>query len=283
MGQSEEAPPASRGRRAWVVPLLLALSLLPGCASRRDTAGAIAAGAGFQRVAFEAGAFTLVGWQRGTAPTLIAYIEGDGMAWASRSKLSDDPTPIQPTALRLAAVDPSPAVLYLGRPCQYVQATEARGCDARYWSNRRFAPEVVEAVNRALDQAKARAGAGRVVLIGYSGGGDVAALAAARRTDVAAWATVAAPLDPGAWTLYHEVSPLVGSLDPMDDAARLAALPQAHFAGAEDDIVPPEIILGFLAREGPGHEGRLVVVPGADHGCCWADRWPGLRPLIPQS
>lgn len=269
---------------AGATPLLLLLFLsLTACASRRDDAGAIAAGAGFQRVAFDAGAFTLIGWQRGAGPILTAYIEGDGLAWVSRTQVSGDPTPVHPTALRLAAADPGAAVLYLGRPCQYVQPAEARGCDARYWSDRRFAPEVVEAVNRALDQAKARAGAGRVVLIGYSGGGDVAALAAARRTDVAAWATVASPLDHPAWTRHHGVSPLAGSLDPMDDAARLATLPQVHFAGAEDDIVPPEIVRGFLAREGSGQEGRLVVVPEADHGCCWARRWPELRPLIPQS
>ena len=271
-----------QGARA--APLLLLLLLwLAGCADRRDNAAGIDAGAGFQPVSFDAPPFTLAGWQRGSGPVLVAYIEGDGLAWLSKYRLSDDPTPRQPTALLLAAADPSPAVLYLGRPCQYVESTDARGCGPQYWSSHRFAPEVIAATNRALDQAKARAGAGRLVLIGYSGGGDVAALAAARRSDVAAWATVAAPLDAGAWTRWHGVSPLSGSLDPMADVARLAVLPQRHFAGANDEIVPPEIVRGFLAREGSGQEDRLVVVPGADHGCCWARRWPELRPLIPQS
>jgi len=264
------------------LPALLLLLLLTACADRREAAAGIAAQAGFRPVSFDAPPFTLAGWQRGTGPVLVAYIEGDGLAWLSRYRLSDDPTPRQPTALQLAAADPSPAVLYLGRPCQYVEKTDARGCGPQYWSSHRFAPEVIAAVNRALDQAKARAGAGRLVLVGYSGGGAVAALAAARRSDVAAWATVAAPLDPHAWTRWHGVSPLTGSLDPMDDAARLAALPQLHFAGANDEIVPPEIVRGFLAREGAGQEGRLVIVPGTDHHCCWARRWPELRPLIPQ-
>lgn len=263
-------------------PLLALVLALAACAPLgREDAGAIAAGAGFERAAFAAGPFTLIGWRRGAGPVLIAYLEGDGFAWVSRTRASDDPTPLHPTGLRLAAADPSPAVLYLGRPCQYVQPAEARNCSDRYWTDHRFAPEVVEAVNRALDQAKAQAGAGRLVLIGYSGGGAVAALAAARRSDVAAWATVASPLDSGAWTRHHEVSPLSGSLDPTTDAPRLAALPQIHFAGAEDETVPAAIVRSFLAREGPGFESRLVVVPGADHGCCWARRWPELRPLIP--
>ncbi len=282
------SPPLSATARALALGLLVVLA---ACADRRENAAGIAAGAGFQPVSFDAPPFTLAGWQRGTGPELVVYIEGDGLAWLSKSRLSDDPTPRQPMALQLAAVDPAPAVLYLGRPCQYVENAATRGCGPQYWSSHRFAPEVIAAVNRALDQAKLRAGAGRLVLIGYSGGGAVAALAAARRQDVAAWATVAAPLDHVAWTRWHGVTPLTGSLDPMADAARLAALPQRHFVGATDDIVPPDIVRGFLRREASGldasgleqsgPEGRLVVVPETNHQCCWVRRWPALRPLIP--
>ncbi len=240
---------------------------------------------GFQAVTFDAGRFVLHGALReesGSHPVLTVYIEGDGLAWLSRTQISSDPTPRHPTALELATADPAPLVLYLGRPCQYVTTLETRGCGSAYWTSHRFAPEVIASINRAIDQAMARVGATRVVLIGYSGGGVAAALAAARRNDVAAWVTVAAPIDHNAWTKWHGVSPLTGSLDPLDDVQSLARLPQLHFVGDADDVVPNAIVQGFLTKEGLDRDKLIVVVPGADHYCCWAQRWPTLRPLIPQ-
>ncbi len=266
---------------------LLVLALA-GCSNdgemRREGAAALAAQAGLQRVTFDTGAFVLVGALRGAGsaqPVLTVYIEGDGLAWETPYQLSDDPTPRHPTGLSLAAADGGPAVLYLGRPCQYVTAAEQRQCAPRYWSSHRFAPEVIAAVGHALDDAKRQVGAQRLILVGYSGGGAVAALVAARRSDLAALVTVAAPLDPLTWTRQHDVAPLTGSLDPMDDAPRLAALPQLHIAGARDTVVPPEIIRGFLQHEGPNAHGRVIVVPEADHMCCWAEHWPDLRRLFP--
>ncbi len=277
------------------VPLLflLILSILTGCTgdaqARREAAAALAVKAGMQPVTFDAGRFVLAGDLKGAGsgePVLMVYIEGDGLAWVSRTQISRDPTPRHPVGLELAAADPAPAVLYLGRPCQYVTPSEERGCGPQYWSSDRFAPEVIDAVNRAIDQAltlvgSRESGSTRVVLIGYSGGGDVAALAAARRSDVVAWATVAAPLDHAAWTGWHDVSPLEGSLNPADEARRLAGLAQIHFVGADDDVVPAGIVRSFLEREGLDPSNLLVVVPGVDHYCCWAERWPALRSLVP--
>ena len=85
--------------------------------------------------------------------------------------------------------------------------------------------------------------------------------------------TVAANLDPEAWTLHHELSPLVGSLDPVAQAGRLRGLPQMHLAGSDDRVVPAYTRGRFLAAAGT--EQRIVE--GASHGCCWVDSWP--RPL----
>ncbi len=277
-----------RTRTAFLwLPLLLVL-WITACthdlAARRETAAALAAHAGMQPVTFDGGRFVLAGEIRMIGPRqpiLRVYIEGDGFGYVSPTQLSSNPTPYNPVGLELAAADPSPAVLYLGRPCQYVTPPEARSCEPRYWSTHRFAPEVIDATNQAIAQALAWTGTDRVVLIGYSGGGAVAALVAARRSDVVAWVTVAAPLDHDAWTRRHAVAPLNGSLNPIDDAQRLAGLPQMHFVGAKDEVVPPEIPRRFLEREGAGAENRLVVVPGFDHVCCWVARWPELRTLIP--
>ncbi len=55
---------------------------------------------------------------------MVVYIEGDGRAYVNRRTPSNDPTPGNPMALRLALADPSLRVLYLGRPCQYTRGGE---------------------------------------------------------------------------------------------------------------------------------------------------------------
>ncbi|WP_207459652.1 alpha/beta hydrolase [Azospirillum sp. SYSU D00513] len=261
------------------------LALAAGCAAgpeaRRGTAEEIAAGAGLVPRLYPAAPFTLAGWLRAggsgrNGGPLVAYIEGDGYGWVTPERPSRDPTPRNPVALRLAARDPAERVLYLGRPCQYVGASVEPACGNRYWTSHRFAPEVVGALGRALDAAKRDSGAERLILAGYSGGGVLAALLAARRTDVDGLLTVAAPLDHAAWTRRHGITPLAGSLNAADAADALAGLPQLHLAGAEDRVVPPDLVRSFAARIG----APVRVVAGVDHGGDWAALWPELRAAL---
>lgn len=209
---------------------------------------------------------------------LHVYVEGDGRAYGPRGA-ARDPTPVRSTGLSLALADPAPAALYLARPCQYVAAAERRNCDAAYWTTARFHENVVASMNEAIDAHLAALGAPApaIRLIGYSGGGAVAALIAARRDDVAGLITVAAPLNHAAWTSHHRITPLYDSLNPAD-AAGLARVPQIHIAGAEDRIVPPTVIAPLVealrARGAP--RAAMVTVAEADHDCCWAALWPGL-------
>ncbi|HLN24388.1 MAG TPA: hypothetical protein VK558_10420 [Patescibacteria group bacterium] len=205
---------------------------------------------------------------------LAVYIEGDGLAFISRHTPSSDPTPTNPTALLLALAHPGPAA-YIGRPCQFTDPTTARHCDVAYWTNLRYAPEVIDSVGLAIDDLKRRSGARRVILVGYSGGGAVAALLAARRSDVVGLVTVSANLDLGYWVGHAGFSPLTGSLDPADDAPRLKDLPQVHFVGRRDKVVEPAVARSFLARMG-GDSARLIEIPEADHTCCWIKSWREL-------
>ncbi len=168
-------------------------------------ASRLAAERGWRARAFDAPPFTLYGQVKplaGAAPVVTVYIEGDGAPWRDLFSPPADPTPRDPVALRLALEDPAPAVVYLARPCQYVARMAppaARHCDPRYWTGARFAPEAVAAVNAAIDRAKRESGAARIRLVGYSGGGVIAALLAERRDDIELLVTVAAPLDVAGW------------------------------------------------------------------------------------
>ena len=245
----------------------------------RTTADRIARSGQLVPLALDAGPFTLAGYRRaGTmrGDTLIVYIEGDGNAWINRGRLAEDPTPSDPLALRLAAADDAPNVVYLARPCQYVSGSAARHCHPRYWSTARFAAEVVDGTSRAIDRVKADAGTRRIELIGYSGGGVLATLLAARRDDVSLVITVGANLDVSAWTTHHRVTPLYESLNPIDFVARLTAVPQVIFVGGEDDIVPRAISERYRNAFPPGAPVRMIQRARFSHGCCWVEHWREL-------
>jgi pimeloyl-ACP methyl ester carboxylesterase len=231
-----------------------------------------------QPVPLAANGLAVRGWLRAEAPgtTLAVYLEGDGRAWVTRSRLAMDPTPEEPIALRLAAADPAPNVLYLARPCQFLSGAERHGCAPSLWSEARYGSAVLDAVDRAVTRARDAIGARSLELIGYSGGGAVAALLAERRRDVALLVTVAGNLDTEAWTRLHGVSPLSLSANPADGAAALAALPQLHLAGGRDEVVPPAILRSFMAHLPAGAPARLEIVAEFDHECCWGARWPSL-------
>lgn len=262
---------------AWGLALLAACAGVPPHASREQTASGLTAAAQWQALELRTGSFTLAAWA-GPAQAaagdglLTVYIEGDGLAWLSSSTASDDPTPLDPVGLRLAVAQPRGAVAYLARPCQYSGRQDPR-CNQADWTVQRFSPAVIDASNQAVDQLKARAGARRLVLVGYSGGGAVAALLAERRSDVTALVTVAGNLDPAGWTRIHRVTPLAGSLDPMAQRSRLAALAQWHFVGGRDSNMPAELAQGFAAGL---PRAKVVVVDGFQHQCCWARDWAGL-------
>ncbi len=265
--------------RSCIAALVLLL-LLASCAAPRgrELAATLASRPGWRSVAWSAGDFTLRGFARpGPGSDLVVYIEGDGRAYLNRRTPSTDPTPDNPLALRLALADPGPKVLYLGRPCQYVQAGET--CSMRYWTLERYGEEVVRAMDTVLDRAKADLGATRLYLVGYSGGGALAVLLAARRDDVAALVTVAGNLDHKAWTALHKVSPLTGSLNPADYAAKVRHIPQVHFVGEDDEIVPVSLAREFARGLGNPAPALVEVVPDVDHTCCWPRLWPELLRL----
>lgn len=209
------------------------------------------------------------------APVLTVYVEGDGLAWLSPSDPSSDPTPIHPLALNLALAQPEGNAAYLGRPCQYGPA-ESVSCGMPFWTNRRFAPEVIEATNQGVEALKRRFQAHRLILVGYSGGGAVAALVASRRRDVVGLVTVAGNLDPQAWGKWHRLQALSGSLSPVEEVTALASVPQWHFVGGKDENIPPALVEAFAARFPAGQRPHVVTVPGFDHQCCWAEHWPEL-------
>ena len=257
--------------------------LITACAEApRRQADAIAQPAGLQHEQVKAGAFVLTTYVRLTRADLpvTVYIEGDGLAWRTRNQPSDDPTPRKAMGLRLAAADHGANVVYLARPCQFTPMSENPRCDAAYWTEKRFAPEVVAAMNEAVSHYMARLPGQRVDLVGYSGGGAIAVLLASRRHDVTSLRTVAGNLDHDAVNRLHRVSLMPDSLNPMDVATDVAGIPQLHFSGADDSIIPPSIAHDFVTKVGACAQEQ--VVDGLTHEGDWDAQWPQLLAIRPR-
>ncbi|AZE02119.1 hypothetical protein C4K05_6346 [Pseudomonas chlororaphis subsp. aureofaciens] len=93
-------------------------------------------------------------------------------------------------------------------------------------------------LDQALDRLKQRYGNQDFELIGYSGGAALALLLAARRDDTTQVQTLAGNLSPRLWANALGLSPLHGSLEPLDQAPKLARVAQRHLLGQADRSVP---------------------------------------------
>jgi pimeloyl-ACP methyl ester carboxylesterase len=175
----------------------------------------------------------------GSSEVLTVVIEGDGRAHDIDGRPSTDPTPDKAVGFQIARAWPRRPVAWLGRLCQYVRAADPH-CAPADWTTGRFSDDAIVAASAAVDDLKRMAGARRIALVGWSGGGVLAALLATRRADVTALTTIAAPLDLAAWTRANRISPLSGSRDPAREAG--AVIPQAHLFGSRDTITAPGLM-----------------------------------------
>jgi len=270
----------STGSRVFGIFLIAAF--VSGCATilpaeRRASADAVAAANDFDKSFIKTPSFILTSYTRfkQSGAPLNIYIEGDGASWISCTRLSDDPTPRKPFVLELASIDSTVNVAYLARPGQY-SGSGAPECDSSYWSDRRFSEEVIESMSDAISKLSGQAGTKDINLIGYSGGAAVAILVAARRDDVKSLRTIAGNLDTDAVNKYNHVSPLEDSLNPINVAGKIKNIPQRHFIGSKDKIIPRSIADSFVATEGGKGGDCITVVEGATHATGWRERWKEL-------
>ena len=269
---------------ALLVAILLCALVVGGCAEldRAGNADAIAHKAGLARVEIPAGDFVLTGYARVTdkRKPIDVYIEGDGLAWLTRTQPSLDPTPVRATGLALAAADATPNVVYLARPCQFTPMEKNPRCNVTYWTGRRFAPEVVDSMEAALDWVVAQAPGQPLNMVGYSGGAALAVLASARRKDVATLRTVAGNLDDEYINRIHGVDAMPDSFNPISAARLVATIPQIHFVSDADGVVPPEVARRFVTAT-QSRCAAEIVERGLSHDGEWGLRWADLLEIRP--
>jgi hypothetical protein len=205
--------------------------------------------------------------------SLHVYLDGDGVPYTSHRGVAKDPTSRLGLMISLMAADPSPSI-YIGRPCYLGLSTDGI-CNAHYWTDCRFSPAVIGSMRKVLTDEVSRLGAKNVVLIGHSGGGAIAVLLAHDVTEVSAVVTLAGNLDIDAWSHLHNYAPLTCSLNPAVQGPLPPRVKAIHFVGADDRVTPPN----FITRAAAATGGRVIVLPGFTHTCCWREQWPALLQL----
>jgi pimeloyl-ACP methyl ester carboxylesterase len=206
---------------------------------------------------------------------LHVYLDGDGSPWLHHRWISDNPTPRNPLVLRLMAQDPMPSV-YLGRPCYHGYGAKPP-CAADLWTGRRYSKTVVESMTAAFRQIHRSLHPRKTVLIGFSGGGTLAMLMAEQLNNIDGIVTIAGNLDPDAWAKHHHYSPLTGSENPARRPPLPESIFQLHLAGEKDTNIPPDLIHPAVRRQ---PSAKWVVIPEADHDCCWENRWHAILNMI---
>jgi len=210
------------------------------------------------------------------------YIEGDGTVWTQDKTRSMNPTPMNPVALHMAAHDKAENVAYLARPCQYSDMTAPETpCPESTWLEGRYSNQVITSMSTAIDEIKLRYDIEQVNLIGYGGGGAIAAILAATRDDVASLRTVAGNLDHEAFTHMHGLQPFTESLNPVDYAAKLKYIPQHHYIGGQDEVIKPAIMHSYLQAVGPTNCVAHTFIQEAEHEAGWVEKWPSLLQDLP--
>ncbi|MGI9215315.1 MAG: alpha/beta hydrolase [Gammaproteobacteria bacterium] len=231
---------------------------------------------------------------------LFIYIEGDGQAWISRYRLSNNPTPKDPLTLKLAAIDPNPNVLYIARPCQFTDLKLDLNCHNKYWSESRYSIEVVDAINEVINNFKSSIIKNinnkkhkqfqlKIHLIGYSGGATIAGLVASMRDDILSIRTIAGNLDHDAASNFHQTTKLKNSLNLIDYIPKIKHIPQMHYIGEYDQIIPLNIIKNFVTKINQLNQANYFnkplasykIVKSLDHYRGWENFWQHAVTEIP--
>lgn len=237
--------------------------------TREEVADRVAHPAWMLERPVQAGPFSLTAYERmherGEPATV--YIEGSGEAEFIKSGTYIkagalfDPTPSNPVALHLAAMDKSTNLAYLARPCQYTGLNDPEGDCETYWGAAQYSPEIISAYNDVLDGIKRRYGVTTFQLVGYDTGATLAALLAGKRKDVTSLRTVAGRFNLDA---LHSTLPA------------LRAMPQHHFTGGQDEIAPPAGMHAYLQALGNTDCAEHTLIQEAEHEKGWVNKWPEL-------
>ncbi len=257
------------------IALLFVSLLLSSCISsiekRVEEADKVASMNKFEKKLVKAGDFVITTYQRisDKDSPYVFYIEGDGSISIGRYAIADNPTPSKVMLFKLATLDTRPNIVYIARPCQYTPVELNPNCNQAYWTDKRMAEEVIESTNIVINSIN---NGNPASLVGFSGGGGVAILVAARNKHIKDIITIAGNLDIENFSKHHGIYALKESLNPIDYAIKISNIPQLHLSGSKDAIVPSKIMQGYI-KASSSDCTQQKIFPNITHTKGWDKVW----------
>lgn len=197
--------------------------------------------------------YKLASWQKITdkKASIRIYIEGDGYAFNHLGQPTSNPTPRGTFLRKIAFNDPNPNVVYLARPCQFVEDVH---CSQKDWTTGRFSQQILNSTTQAI---KKIASGQSIILIGYSGGALLSGLVIEQNPQmpIQKWITLAGVLNHTKWTEDLNLPALSDSID----LKKIPTIPQLHLIGDDDKIVSHKLTESLVDKK------DLMVIPNATH------------------
>ena len=198
------------------------------------------------------------------------YVEGDGFAYVNKSRPSVDPTPRSTVLLDLMEQDDHQNLVYVARPCQYIDSEK---CHEKYWTTKRFSKEIIQSLNIVIDDFRDH----EIELVGYSGGGLV--VLALDHKNVKNIRTIAGNLDFDEFARLHRVKTIKTAII---NYPKLSIMPQIHFIGAFDNVVPIEVFNKYQRKLLRKNCVSIKVLGTVTHNTGWTKRWREMLKVKPE-
>lgn len=208
---------------------------------------------------------------------LIIYVEGDGLSWVDRFTPSSNPTPTDPLAFKLALTDENENIIYLARPCQYEWSNI---CNKEIWTIAQYSStvlnsykEIINYLSKSFDE---------IHLVGYSGGaGIVMYLGSIDNTSIKSIRTIAGNINHNELSKILKISRLKKSINFYSIEKKINTIPQVHYYGLKDKIVPNELQTSYKIRNSKNKCIKIESVSKATHNEGWVDFWINNNTTIP--
>jgi len=267
---------------------IILLILFTGCTANYETiankTSLIAARQGLVPKIYQTKNFKIYTLQKISNPKakVRIYFEGDGKAFITRNIASPNPTPTSYFLINLIAQDHSANVIYIARPCQFVQDPKCYGVGAeKNWTNGRFSKEVIDSINEVMMDFRAH----NIELIGYSGGANIMKYAAISSQkhygNVLNLRTIAGNLNNEKFSQIHHVKAEYEFYDDESLSQRLSKIPQIHFVGGSDEIIPEIIAQSYRDKLPVKNCVQIIKIPTASHSSGWEENWHELLKIKP--
>tara|TARA_B100000780_G_C21025833_1_gene411192 strand:+ start:56 stop:862 length:807 start_codon:yes stop_codon:yes gene_type:complete len=208
---------------------------------------------------------------------LIIYIEGDGMSWVDRFTISSDPTPNNPTAFKLALIDENENVVYLARPCQFAWSNN---CNKDTWTLSQYSNSVLSGYKSIIEELSMKHK--EIHLVGYSGGAGIAMyLGSINNQSISSIRTVAGNINHNALTKLLKITNLRNSLNFYPIIKKTNKIPQIHYYGLEDKVVPNKLQISYKNQNADNNCINISPVKAA-HVKGWETFWINNSNLLPK-